>query len=189
MSKFEQESLSALLDGEVDELELRRLLKSMEGNPELAQRWERYHLAQSVLHDRGIAVSESLASNITQALAEEPVHSPVTRVENRWQQQLSRLAIAACVAIVAVVVLQPDSGQLNSPAMVQNEEGSTSNVQLTADSLIADSSAPVLVDPAAQERLREYIEAMSFDPEEPVHMEHIEDSPLYRLVNDYQSRP
>ena len=41
MSQIEKESLSALLDNEVDELELRRVLKSCEQDPALLETWER----------------------------------------------------------------------------------------------------------------------------------------------------
>jgi hypothetical protein len=54
--------------------------------------------------------------------------------------------------------------------------------------LVAET-LPVTVDPEAQQRLRDYIESMSFDDAEPVRMEHIQDSPLYRLVNDLPASP
>ena len=187
MSEFEQETLSALLDGEADELELRRLLRAMESDSELAQRWERYHLAQSVLHGRGVKVSESLALNVASALQEEPVLSQPAHSDRSWQQQLSKFAIAACVAVVAVVVLQPNSPETSGPALVQ-EPSSLPN-QSPAEALIAEVTTAADLDPAAQQRLREYIEAMSFDPEDPVRIEPIEDSPLYRLVNEYQPQP
>ncbi len=186
MREFEQETLSALLDGEADELELRRLLKAMETDSELAQRWERYHLAQSVLHDRGIKVSESLVLDVTSALQDEPVPGQPSSSDRSWQQQLSKVAIAACVAVVAVVVLQPDSPE-TGPSLVQ--ESSSIQDQSPAEALIAEVTTAAELDPAAQQRLREYIEAMSFDPEDPVRVEHIEDSPLYRLVNEYQPQP
>lgn len=187
MSKFEKESLSALLDGEADDLELRRLLKAMEKEPELAQRWERYHLAQSVLHDRGIEVSSSLVVNVAEAIQAEPALAASVSTNGRWQQQLSRLAIAACVAIVAVVALQPNSTQTTAPAVVQ--ETTATQLETVPESMLAEAVAPAELDPAAQQRLREYIEAMSFDPEDPVRMEHIENSPLFRLVNEYQAQP
>lgn len=188
MSEFEQETLSALLDGEADELELRRVLKAMETDPELAQRWERYHLAQSVLHDRGIGVSSSLSQNVAAAIDGEPALAK-SPSNTPWQQQLSRIAIAACVAVVAVVALQPDTSQPTAPNMVQNDSSTSSEVATVPTSLVAESAVNAELDPAAQERLREYIEAMSFDPEEPVRMEHIQDSPLFRLVNEYQAQP
>jgi hypothetical protein len=37
--------------------------------------------------------------------------------------------------------------------------------------------------------LLEYIESMSFDEDKPVRVEPIQDSPLYRLVNELQAKP
>jgi hypothetical protein len=37
--------------------------------------------------------------------------------------------------------------------------------------------------------VRQYIESLTIDDEEPVRIEHIQDSPLYRLVNELQAKP
>ena len=55
-------------------------------------------------------------------------------------------------------------------------------------SLVAESVS-FEVDPEAQQRLLEYIESMSFDEDKPVRVEPIQDSPLYRLVNELQAKP
>lgn len=186
MSEYEQESISAVMDGEATELELRRLLKTMDTDPESAQRWQRYHLAQSVLHDQGVPVSESLAATVASRIEQEPVlASPNLQ---GWQQHLVRVAVAACVAVVAVIALQPRDTAPEMPAMAQ--QTSTEQVQPLVESpaLVADSPT-VEVDPVASQRLRDYIEGMRFDPEEPVRIEHLQDSPLYRLVNEYQAKP
>lgn len=190
MSEYEKESLSALMDGETDELEMRRILKSMESDPQLAQRWQRYHLAQSVMHDRGVPVSSQLAAGVAAALETEPDLSKTPETSSQWRQQLTRIAIAASVAVVAVFALQPNSSnQPQSPALVQESAISAPVAETTpAITLVADAPNSA-AEADAQQRLREYIEAMRFDPEEPVRMEHIQDSPLYRLVNEYQAQP
>ena len=43
MSERLKESMSAVIDGEADEFELRRVLDEVSHNPELLQTWERYH--------------------------------------------------------------------------------------------------------------------------------------------------
>ena len=43
------ESLSALMDDQADELELRRILKAMPNNPELQRKWQRFHAVRSSL--------------------------------------------------------------------------------------------------------------------------------------------
>ena len=192
MSEYTKESLSALLDGEADEMELRRLLKSMGEEPELAQRWQRYNLAQAVLHDRGIPVSDALATNVAAAIADEPALAQAANESPSWQQTVSRLAIAACVAIVAVIVLQPQMSDLDSPALVQDTPTDLASPAATTaalpETLLAE--APITeVDPAAQQRLKDYIEAMRFDPAQPAHIEHLQDSPLYQLVNESPAQP
>jgi len=37
--------------------------------------------------------------------------------------------------------------------------------------------------------VRQYIESLTLDNEEPVRIEHIQDSALYRLVNELQETP
>ncbi len=52
MSKGQEklkESLSALMDNEVSEFEFRRILKESEANPELKQKWERFHMLSAAI--------------------------------------------------------------------------------------------------------------------------------------------
>lgn len=193
MSDYEKESLSALMDGEADDLELRRVLKSMDQDSELAGQWERFHLAQSVLHDQGKPLSASFADRVSQAIDQEPELQ--ARPIVGFRQQLGRVAVAACVAIVAVVALQPAGSPQSGPEIASQSAESAATaaqnqqaMQSVPVSLLAES-APTVVDPEAQRRLQEYIESMHFDEEEPVRIEHIQESPLYRLVNDLQSNP
>ena len=44
MSEKLKGSLSAVIDGEADEFELRRVLDEVDKNEELRSTWERYHL-------------------------------------------------------------------------------------------------------------------------------------------------
>ncbi|HCL40527.1 MAG TPA: RNA polymerase subunit sigma, partial [Pseudomonas sp.] len=45
-----QESLSALMDNEADELEVRRVLQAADQDPALRSTWARYQMARSVMH-------------------------------------------------------------------------------------------------------------------------------------------
>ncbi len=187
MSDFEKESLSALMDGEADDLALRRLLKSMDQDSDLGATWERYHLVQAVIHDQGMPVNSSVARGVAQALEQEPELQ--SQSVSGFRQQLGRIAVAACVAVVAVVALQPASSPQSTPQLAEESAPAMDSISASpAVTLVAD--APIGdVDPEAQRRLQEYIESMSFDDEEPVRIEHIQDSPLYRLVNELQSSP
>ena len=49
MSEQLRESLSAAMDGEAGEFELKRVLNELSANEELRGTWERYHLVRSLL--------------------------------------------------------------------------------------------------------------------------------------------
>ncbi|HCS27924.1 MAG TPA: hypothetical protein DIW43_10750, partial [Spongiibacteraceae bacterium] len=76
MSKVNRESLSALMDGEASELEIRRLLR--EDSNELGELWTRYHRQRSALHNerefRGMDVSGSVRAALSD---EQPLRQPV----------------------------------------------------------------------------------------------------------------
>ena len=189
------EAISALMDGETNDLDLRRLLKFAAENPETMETWERYHLVQSVMHEQGTPVSTAVASGVAVALADEVAYSAESQRFSAWQQQLTKLAVAAAVAVLAVLTLQPDPAVTIPTSELAQEAPSNSQAAPLAVSatLVADTrvveTLSATVDPEAQQRLRDYIESMSFDGAEPVSMEHIQDSPLYRLVNDLPASP
>ena len=189
MSQLENESLSALLDNEADDLELRRLLQSMADNPDLAHTWSRYNLAQSVLHDAGMPVSPALSARVNQQLQTEPALPAVTKTSSVWQQTLSKFAIAASVAAVFVVAFQATLNNSSTPDLVQQETGAAEQQALEPGTTLVAESVDFELDPAAYLRLVKYLESVSFDEDEPVFTQHIQDSPLYQLVNELQAKP
>ena len=194
------EAVSALMDGEATDLDFRRLLKSAATSPETMETWERYHLAQSVMHEQGTPVSKAVASGVAASLADEMVYTADPQRFSAWQQQLTKLAVAAAVAVLAVLTLQPNpAGSRPTSELAQEAPSNFKSVplavpeSLVAESLVAETrvagTLPAAVDPEAQRRLRDFIESMSFDGAESVRLEHIQDSPLYRLVNDLPASP
>lgn len=129
------ESVSAVMDGEADELELRRVLAATGEDPALRERWARYQLARDVMHKQTVKPGLDLASAVSAALAaeEQPAASgapaPAPAVSG-WRQ-LGRLAVAASVTLAVLVGVrfynnQDDSGvapQLaQQPAAVQQPQ-------------------------------------------------------------------
>tara|TARA_Y100000294_G_scaffold23441_1_gene19962 strand:- start:233 stop:718 length:486 start_codon:yes stop_codon:yes gene_type:complete len=161
----------------------------MADKPELCDTWSRYNLAQSVLHDGGMPVSPELSARINQQLQSEPALSAVTKTSSVWQQTLSKFAIAASVAAVFVVAFQATLNNSSMPDLVQQETGAAEQQALEPDTTLIAESVGFEVVPQAQQRLLKYIESMSFDEDEPVRIEHIQDSPLYQLVNELQAKP
>ena len=196
-SENSSETISALLDNEADDLELRRFLKSCEQDPALLETWERYSLVQSALHESVQPTSASLSQRIAAQLEQEAPLSTtaVAPAQSSWKEGFTKMAIAASVAAVFLVAVQVnlDSGSGTS-AIPAIADQSAENIEspaaqsLAATTLLAEASvdSPVVVDGGI---VRQYIESLTIDDEEPVRIEHIQDSPLYRLVNDLQAKP
>jgi sigma-E factor negative regulatory protein RseA len=66
------ESLSALVDGEADELEVRRALNQFEQDEELRERWSRYQLMGALMREEPVTTMD-LSKGIMQAIAGEPM--------------------------------------------------------------------------------------------------------------------
>lgn len=79
------ESLSALVDNEASELEVRRILKNVERNPEVRERWHRYNMIGAVLRkETNLHLGEpvDLAAGIAAALASEQQFTPLSETRN-----------------------------------------------------------------------------------------------------------
>jgi len=114
MSEKLKEAVSAAVDDEADEFELRRVLDELPKNLALKAAWERYHLVGAVLREEVVFQDNRLRERIwaeldvTQSAPEtvaavEPeaadAHRPVNRL-NRF----TSAAIAATVAIAVVLI-------------------------------------------------------------------------------------
>lgn len=194
MSEFERESLSALLDGETDELELRRILQKSESDPSILETWGRYNLVHSVLTATAVPVSSGFANAFADKLDAESPLSVSSRSASSgtgtWKQSLSKFAVAASVAIVGVVWLQT-ANQPDSAAVAGSDLVPVNNQQVGQEPRFVLAASPqVEPDSLALQRLTDYLSsAMTTKEDEPVHIEHIQDSPLYRLVNNLQVKP
>ena len=186
MSEKQRETLSAMLDNETDALELRRLLKTAGDDAELRRVWERYSLAQSLLRgDRVGRLSDDFHLQVARRLQAEPPPQRGVGASAPGRRVAGKFAIAATVAAAVFVALQV--GLDNEPAVQRIADEAPAPAAAPAVQIVeADSAPDVPVDAAARQRLLEYIESMRFDPEEPPRMEHIQDSPLFHLVNDLQ---
>jgi sigma-E factor negative regulatory protein RseA len=93
----QSEILSALMDGEVTELEMRRLLLSLDDADH--DRWARWHLVQDVLqgHVSTPVADQAFCTRVREAIINEP--APGRRA---LHLSLSRVAVAAAVALAVV---------------------------------------------------------------------------------------
>lgn len=195
MSEFSKESLSALLDGEIDDLELRRLLRQSETDSSVLDTWNRYNHVQSALVGDTRAASPSFLDAIsTQIQNEQPLQrsksgAAVSSSSNvSWHNPLAKMAVAASVALVFVFSFQSISTTSSSSSTLAGAQSEPVPFELAPTAILA-SGEQIVVDPAAEQRLRDFIGAIEFDEDEPVRIEHIQDSPLYRLVNQLEEKP
>ncbi|HWK53483.1 MAG TPA: sigma-E factor negative regulatory protein [Hyphomicrobiales bacterium] len=102
-SQADLESLSALMDHEAGELEIRRLVRKLPEHPELLHTWQRYQLARAVLHaDAHVRPTVNLLGGIHAELEQDSVP---TREQHRFGRLLRVAGQGAIAASVAAFVL------------------------------------------------------------------------------------
>lgn len=104
-NKQGMETISALMDGEVSEFELHRVLKEIVQDDELRHKWQRYHMVSAALKSELPPRMVDLSDNICAAIDAEPSHSGKADF-SRFVKPLSRFAIAASVTAIAVLGVQ-----------------------------------------------------------------------------------
>ena len=123
------ESLSALMDSEANDIEIRRILKELDASdsslaPEIREKWRRYHLASAVIGKESIS-SVDYSTAIAEAIDGEVTHkmNSLTKIFSRSGilavgaslgiSSAGPFAIAASVALVAVLGVQNVSSPLD----------------------------------------------------------------------------
>ena len=94
----QQESLSAVMDDEADELELRRVLASID-NVEQRATWARYQVARAAMHKELLLPELDLTKGVNAALDQEA--APSVPAKGAWHT-LGRIAIAASVTLAVL---------------------------------------------------------------------------------------
>lgn len=95
-----RETLSAVMDNEADELELRRVLAAS-GEPELQATWSRYQIARAAMRGEYFAPGLNIAAGVSAALADEPAPSRSRAGAPVWRG-VGRVAIAASVTLAVL---------------------------------------------------------------------------------------
>lgn len=93
-----QESLSAVMDNEADELELRRVLSAID-DADTRATWSRYQLARAAMHKELLVPHLDISAAVSAAIADEV--SPLKPGRGPWRT-LGRLAVAASVTVAVL---------------------------------------------------------------------------------------
>ncbi len=172
MSERLRESLSALMDGEADELELRRLL-AQQDEGELRADWQRYHLAQRARNDDLSAFENwDISQSVSAAIADENIELLPLEASSEgfsFWRPVAGFAVAASVAVAMVVgvnavnqsdpAMSPVAPTVASRVYPASGSSGLGNVAVNAH---YSSEAPLpgtnaAVDQAAQQRLQKYM--------------------------------
>lgn len=131
-----QQSLSALMDNEADELELHRVLKATD-EPELRAAWTRYQVARAAMHNEAAFASIDLSGKIMAAINAEPtLTAPVADAETMEPRKTGSMAWLGRVAVAASVTLAVLGGVrfYNQDALPQDALVAQSEQRLPATS-------------------------------------------------------
>lgn len=105
-----KQSLSALIDNETDELELRRVLNACD-EAELRASWSRYQIAHSAMHNEPFHAHIDLSAKIMAAIDTEPAWTTAAQersdhlaapIKVRSMPWLGRVAVAASVTLAVL---------------------------------------------------------------------------------------
>lgn len=155
MNQDARETLSALMDNEGDELELRRLLKVLDDTPDTADCWRRYHLIRSMLsRDHEVDVGVDLSAGIMNRLKDEPLpaveasEAPLEPSKAKTAPPRKSFAFAGSAAIAAAVSLMVITG-----VQVYNGSSNTGPGDMAQPSLAGSGESRNTASPGAASEL------------------------------------
>jgi sigma-E factor negative regulatory protein RseA len=136
MSTESREHLSCLMDGEINRETGRFLVRRLGADQELCATWARYHLVRDCLRNQdGKLAGNGLSSRVRQAIGDDAVRKTPVRRARDWLKPAAGLAVAASVALLAIVAVEPGARDLQrageSPAAPAVAESFTSPQALT----------------------------------------------------------
>ena len=172
----QHELMSRLMDGDLDELSVQRLLKRFDEQPSLRATWHRYHVNREVLlgtptPDPSLSIADRVREELNQT-GRRP-----DRV-SQWLKTLKPFAVAASVACLGVLVglqVRQDSNHQMSasiaasavptvrsmPVMPLDSEGLQAVPASFGRTQVVRSPAPVPIEGLYQELARQRLELYS----------------------------
>jgi len=163
MSDKEIETLSALMDGEVDEVSLHRVLNQVDNQAQMKSKWRRYHLAQDIMKGQTSAFSEiDLSVAVSEALKDEA--SP--KSNRTWLKAMGGMSVAASVAIAVVLgarfntLDQADYNVADAQPQAQQNVVAPANDSMLVNHIDASEAQELQ---QAQQRLNEYLKQHAQD--------------------------
>lgn len=106
MSGQQNESISALMDGEASEIEIHRLLRDLEKTEAMKRRFFTFQSIRQVIRSPSsgqvsldVERHMVLFNRISAAVSEEPCHDLAASVKRRWTRPVAGFAVAASLLV------------------------------------------------------------------------------------------
>jgi sigma-E factor negative regulatory protein RseA len=178
MNDTTNEQLSALMDGELPRDELRFLLRRIDGDASLAQRWSRYQIASAVLKRQyATPLSDGEFATVVMARLDAGTVAARQPMAERLLRWAGGGAIAASVAVLALVATRPAGTDGAMPA---------TGAPAIATALAAPQPAPIM--DMRQPLLPQQVSPAGFsDYAQPASFESI--VPTYTYTPTYTPQP
>lgn len=156
MNERLNESLSALMDGEADELEIRRLLNQSEQESGLLDKWANYQMIGAIMRQEPVADID-LAKGVRQVLDGKPMdelahHPSIAKAKtNGWRWFAASGAVAASVMLAVLVTVQWQQQEVMG-VQVAAPLASTTTAEPAVRELVATETATAMAALSAEEQ-------------------------------------
>lgn len=161
MTEQQREALSALMDGEASELELRRTLKDLDSSPELLSQWDRYHMIRSSIKGDVNALGNlDITQAVSAAIADEEVHHQESSQSGQWFKSVASMAVAASVTFAVVLGWQnytADTGVSNNQIAFETAPVVRDGKAVLASTANQGAKPQLIPSTMVQERLQNYM--------------------------------
>lgn len=162
MSDSLRESISALVDDEAQELELRRVLSNIENDEELRKTWKRYQAASFTMKRQMDGRFDiDISDRVAEAIADEP-EVKVSKPKLGFFKPVLSMAVAASAAFLVIFAVQFGGEDNASQQLAAGEQPLTTNL-LAGSEPLAGSEELVTVSSEAlspvEKRLQSLIES------------------------------
>ena len=150
------EDVSAMIDDELEQGS-QQIIDDLLKTPLLQQRWRSYHLIRDSLQNQlPEKLDVSLAEQIAVSIDKEPhILAPFKKTQAAYLKPLAGLAIAASVAALAIVLIQP--AQEGAAGQGVQLAGFTPAEQISSSQAVQDEAQVRQVRANAQARLNSYL--------------------------------
>lgn len=134
-----EQSLSALMDGEADDLELQRILRET-NNPELRAQWQRMQAARWSMRQDAVIPQIDLSERISEALQDVEMTSSEKPAQPGLWSRVGKVAVAASVTFAVL-----GGARFYNNMNVTDEQAVMADAQQTAPAMSHSAMNPVVL--------------------------------------------